>query len=331
MTGIQASKILRELTKNDLRLLRSLIQDSAKNYNYSAKRESEIIALLNKILQDQARILSQLILQAHRDSYLAVFDQLRMPVIPIQRSVVETLARDTIRDYTRAIESSENYIRNIFKLSKQDILRENKISETVLDQLMNQGDFRTSAKELNLRFLEKGSTDLTKIRRLNPSEIRERISRARRALAEGKGIPKYIQADTLQAAQVRLAEGKFITIINKNGDPMTFSLEYYSELVARTRVADAQTQGTIDAGNELGVELYYVTDHNTDTAICEQFEGRYLSPDDRLVGKIFEGKPILKLNAESKPIYHPNCKHRLLAYPLTDFEIEQILGGRNAA
>jgi len=337
MTGIQAAKILKELTKGDLSLLRQLIKDSAHTYNYSTARESQIIFLLNKVFNDQSRILSQLILQAHRNSYLAVFEKLGVPIIPIQRSVVETLARDTIRDFTRAIESSENYVKEIFKLSKQDILSENNISETVLDELMNQGDFRTSAKELNIKFLEKGSTAKTQLRKLTDEEIRRRINRAKRNMMQGRGIPKYLRVNTLSQAQVRLQEGNFITILtnrlDKNGNriPYTYSLEYYSEMVARTRVGDSQVQGTVDAGEELGVELYLVSDHNTTTPICKEFEARYLSRDEKLIGRMFKGKPILRLDTTSQPVYHPNCKHRLLAFPLTDRELDMILGERDVA
>lgn len=331
MTGIQAAKILKELTKGDLNILRNLIKDSARNYNYSSARESQIIFLLNKVFNDQARILSQLILRSHRESYLAVFEKLGVPFIPIQKTVVDTLARDTIRDFAHAIDSSEKYIKQIFKLSKQDILRENNISETVLDDLMNRGDFRSASKELDIKFLEKGSSAKTKIRNLSGKEIRERISRARRSMAEGKGIPQYLQVDSLEAAQIRLLKGKFITIINKNGNPMTFSLEYYSSMVARTRVADSQVQGTLDAGERLGVELFLVSYHKTDTKICLEFENKFLSADPKLIGRTFDGKDIIPLNERSKPVYHPNCKHRLLAFPLTDTEYNSIVGEQIAA
>jgi hypothetical protein len=331
MTPIQASNIIKEATKKESKELANLLRDTAIRYNYSQSRLDAINALIRRILNIQTVVINNIIAQAYSQEFRKAYATAGMSPPSIPQSAVQVLAADTLRDLNFASQSSAATIESIFRLAKQDILSETQLTETVLDQLMNQGTFREASKDLSIKLLDQGSTTNTKIRSLSGKEITSRIARARRSLENGNDIPQYLKTKVFDRVEGKLREGKFITIINKNGTPMTFSLDYYSGLVARTRFADAQVQGTLDAGSRLGVQLYLVTDHNTTTEICLEFENKYLSADPKLIGKTFEGRKILKLETRSKPIYHPNCKHRLLAVPLTDEEYEAIVGGKQIA
>jgi len=331
MTPIQASKIIKEFTKDESKRLSNLLRDTALTYNYSQQRLDEINFLVKKITEKQAIIINQLITEAYSESFRATYKASGTvsPVIP--NAAIGILAKDTIRDLNYAVEQSATTIGSIFKLAKQDIISETKISETVLDQLMRQGTFRESAKDLSIKLLDQGSTVNTRLRNLDPKEVNERVARARRKLKSDGNIPKYLKTKVFDRVEGKLLEGKFITIINKNKQPMTFSLDYYTGLVARTRFGDAQVQGTLDSGARLGVQLYLVSDHDTKTEYDKKFENKFLSADPLLIGKTFNGRQILELNDASKPLYHPNCKHRLIAYPITQSEYESIIGGKQIA
>ena len=109
---------------------------------------------------------------------------------------------------------------------------------------------------------------------------------------------KQLQRQLLSAA----TEGKYITIINKNGAEMHFQIDTYAELVARTKLQEASAQAVLNTASVAGSDLVQVSAHNTPTKICIPFEGKIFS----ITGN---NKDFPKLS-ESPP-YHPNCLHTL--------------------
>ena len=331
MTPTQASEFIKQFTKEESKKLSNLLRNTALTYNYSQSRLDEINLLVKQISEKQIMAINQIIAEAYRQEYRKTYKILGKQPLSIPESAIKILAKDTIRDLNYANEQSAISIKSIFKIAKQDIISETKISEITLNRLMEQGTFRESANDLSIEIMKEGSTAKTKLRNLDSSEINSRVARARRSLINEKKIPGYIKTKLFKRVEGKLLEGKFITIINKNGQPMTFGLDYYSGMVARTRFGDSQVQASIDVGNRLGVQLYLVSDHGTTSKICLEFENKYLSTDPNLIGKHFEGREILVFNDRSKPLYHPNCKHRLIAVPLTDEEYDFISKGKYIA
>lgn len=338
MTPDQASDYILFSTKVKRESLERLLKNTVELQNYSEIRLYQILNLLEELSKENSKLLNILILQAYKDGYATVYnDLINVQGPPIDIKVVEVLVKDTLRDFKVAIEQSKSFIKSVFKLAKQDILSEVRISEIALERIMEQGTFRDITKQTIVEMEKAGSTANTRIRNLSESEIKERFNRAKRSLlTEGK-IPQYLKTKVLKRVESKLREGKFITILTDRLDsfgkriPYTYSLDYYTSLVAKTRFADSQVQGSLNAGEKLGVKLYLVSDHNTTTEKCKQYEDKYLSPDPKLWGKYFEGKIILPLTKESTPIYHPNCKHRLIIVPITSEEYYEILRSRNAA
>lgn len=338
MTGLQASEILKELTKVERAKLKLLILDTAKTYNFSDRRLQEIISLLHSLKIQQSQILTTLIVRAFNDTVKA--EMLKFPEysgINIDPRVASVLAQDTVRDLTKAIEQSQKFITSSFKLAKQDILSESKISEVVLDRLMEEGNFRQAAKDLSIEIDKVGRGATSQTRNLTEREILQRIHRAEDSLFKTGKIPGYLKTKVMDRVEQKLRDGRFITILSKRLDgsgnriPYTYSLDYYTSMVARTRVGDSQVQASIETGQRIGAELYKVTSHNTTSEICKQFEGKYLTQDPKLVGKTYQGIQILLLTDESRPLYHPNCKHRLLVFPLTEREYAEITGAKYIA
>lgn len=128
------------------------------------------------------------------------------------------------------------------------------------------------------------------------------------AVARGliEGTPRSVKSELLKTLEKGILEdGKFIKVIDKNGKPIRYRPDTYSEMVARTRLAEAQSVATIQTVQDYGGDLVRVSDHNTLTPFDMQFEGRVFS--------ISGTHAVYPLLVEITP-FHPNCLHRLSAF-----------------
>ena len=119
-------------------------------------------------------------------------------------------------------------------------------------------------------------------------------------LAEGLG-----EKGTIQQAKNKLLAGFRAELgtdfIIKAGSKR-FTLAYYAELVARTKIREAQSWSVINTGISVGSDLVQVSSHNTTTPICIPFEGRVYS----ISGRDPDFPPL-----EDIPPYHCNGLHSL--------------------
>lgn len=129
-----------------------------------------------------------------------------------------------------------------------------------------------------------------------------------KALAEGfqeqgsiYGARKKVQEKLLKDA----IDGKYITVINKNGKPINYNIKSYAELIARTQIINSQSSGTVNLALEYGSDLVQVSSHNTETPYDAQFEGKIFS----LSGKDKDFPAVIDL-----PAFHPNCKHTITVF-----------------
>ncbi|SHE66415.1 Phage minor capsid protein 2 [Seinonella peptonophila] len=96
----------------------------------------------------------------------------------------------------------------------------------------------------------------------------------------------------------------------------TWTIESYSKMVARTKVMQAQFEGTIN--ESLKREAYYgvISSHNSKHASCRKWEGKIV----KLTADVPGDYPLLSdLRAyEFKEIFHPSCKHHV--FPVRNLE-----------
>jgi len=119
-------------------------------------------------------------------------------------------------------------------------------------------------------------------------------------LAEGleeKGTVQQAKNKLLNALREELGEDAIIKAGSKR-----FTLKYYAELVARTKIRDAQSQAVVNTAISVGSDLVQVSSHNTNTPICLPFEGRVfsISGQDKDFPALYD-----------EPPFHPNCLHSL--------------------
>lgn len=84
--------------------------------------------------------------------------------------------------------------------------------------------------------------------------------------------------------------------------------EKYLKMVSRTLMAESQREAHEAAFAEAGVDLVKVSIHGTKCEKCAPFEGKVLS----LTG-VTKGYTTVA-EARGEGLFHPNCKHRLLAH-----------------
>lgn len=92
----------------------------------------------------------------------------------------------------------------------------------------------------------------------------------------------------------KLGDGKLIEINGRGYDPAS-----YSELVARTRMREAASQGTLNGALQYGMDLVQIDVHGDACPICQTRMGRVYS----ISGK-HPDFPVL----DAKPPFHPNCR-----------------------
>lgn len=112
------------------------------------------------------------------------------------------------------------------------------------------------------------------------------------------GAKKKLQKELLKKS----LDGKYITIIDKNGKEIRWQIKTYAELVAKTKLHEASTQGVIDSTLAVGGDLIQVSSHNTNTPYDAQFEGKIFS----LSGNDKRFPPAYDL-----PPFHPGCWHTI--------------------
>jgi hypothetical protein len=98
--------------------------------------------------------------------------------------------------------------------------------------------------------------------------------------------------------QRRVGEQSFIEINGRH-----YKLKPYSKLVARTEMRNTQSDGVVKSCNQYDNDLVEVSNHGTQTPICEPYEGNVYS----LSGK-HKTYPYL----DTTPAFHPNCQHFLI-------------------
>lgn len=104
------------------------------------------------------------------------------------------------------------------------------------------------------------------------------------------------------ALMSRAGEGKYITVVNKNGDPMQFKIDSYAEMVARTKLSDAASQAVLNTAQATESDLVQISAHNTLTPLCQEYEGKIFS----LSGSDADFPAL-----DATPPFHPNCMHSM--------------------
>lgn len=133
--------------------------------------------------------------------------------------------------------------------------------------------------------------------------------------AEGMGR-KTIKKGIIEALTKKEIRERFdvegnVAIIDKLG--RRWKLQTYAEMVARTKLLQAHTEGTRVEALERGVDLAIISSHGA-TDACRHFEGQIIS-----MNGFTEGFPTYEELRRTNLIFHPNCKHKIT--PIRDISL----------
>ncbi len=130
--------------------------------------------------------------------------------------------------------------------------------------------------------------------------------------------------DSTYATSKRIAErltaravGGFIEVGEK-----VMPLNRYAEILARTNLRVAYTQGTLMRLKSNGIKLVVISEHGTDCKICGPLEGKIFS----IEGSHPVYPPLRALPNEGTP-FHPNCLHVVLPFSVELAEQSELDNG----
>lgn len=115
---------------------------------------------------------------------------------------------------------------------------------------------------------------------------------------------------------------------DKNGVIRNLPLDFYSMTVVRSKMRDAQVQGSKNRYLAAGQDLVIITGNLSSCEHCARFNGMVVS----LTGKT-PGFPVVGENGIKLPPYHPNCRcgHRVfIMRAATKAEIDKALAKNKA-
>mgnify|MGYP001564772338 CR=1 FL=1 len=139
---------------------------------------------------------------------------------------------------------------------------------------------------------------------LGPAELSRRI---RQTLQDGATARLRGEvSESLRKQLQEAAEGRWITILCKDGRLRRYDLRYYSQLVARTATRFAATEGTLRRVTIAGGDLVMWSVHvNPCVPLCLPRQGKVYSIFGRTPG-------FPRLTDMDKPPVHPHCGHVLV-------------------
>ena len=110
--------------------------------------------------------------------------------------------------------------------------------------------------------------------------------------------------DIMKNVKDTIGQQGFSVLIDKGGK--SWSLDTYSEMLARPHLLKANNEAVINRAGDFEIDIVEVSDHNTETPLCQEFEGKIYS----ISGKSDKYPPL-----PEEPPFHPSCKHSLLLRP----------------
>lgn len=235
---------------------------------------------------------------------------------------LQRLIRNMNQDFVIATQNGKSYIKSFVEFSKQGRLTESEIDLAVFKGYLDKGTAKGAKKILEGDLTQRITEDM---HAKNPFYRKIRYTEI-----EGMTVSDAVKMRLKRDFEEKLSNNQYMPLVNKNGNIMMFKTRSYSDLVVRTRLGEAQVAGTIDAGQSRGIDYYKVTKHNTTTPACLPHEGKIYAVtkgDPKFAGlsdytDYSENGKIKQ--SQNKPVYHPNCKHRLIPYPMTKREYERF-------
>lgn len=273
-----AKKITEKLERHEIKISK-IISDIDNSKELSNIYYSSKIKELNGLYTEMKVIFAELLTPALRKGY--------------SKSVSDEISR--IKNYKMTFRKKTE--KAIKKLNTKTLLNSDYSARTFKNILNDSiGAFVSGVEQGKKTFLR--YINETQQLAISEDTINKQIAKG---IIE-KGSVNAAKKNLKDKLKKQLEDGKIITIIDKNGKPRNYNIRDYAELVARTKLINAQAQGTLDIAREVNQDLVQVSSHNTECEVCGPIEGRVFS----ISGNDPDFDPL-----DFEFPLHPNCRHTL--------------------
>lgn len=146
---------------------------------------------------------------------------------------------------------------------------------------------------------------------IRPDAVTSQAMRAHLgALAQVQDLPGATKAERLAIAQARMdrmVDDGLSVFTDASG--RRWGLRGYAEMAARAEAGNAERLGHQDELQAHGIRLVRISAHSGSCPRCAPYQGRVFSLTSTRVGQF---RPIEEARAGG--LFHPNCRHRQVAY-----------------
>lgn len=266
-------------------------KDFRKSFSSTKKAINEISDQIFIVIQKASLTASIKSIKAVERELEELYDELDRVYTKWVTTEVPKSYKKSVAEIGRQIRTMRGVV-NTAQFSTQRLLRTNAARTTqanlVADALAS---YRTA--------LSAGMDNMVRLTRLTQQQLLTEslfMEDVFKGVAEGN-LDKGIRSATSQlykSLQDAAVNQRFV-----QAGRYKYTPEYYAEMVGRVKFHEAQAYGCILQCRNYDTNLVLISDHNTTTEICEQFEGKIFSLDG--IGKY----PRLS----QYPPFHPNCLH----------------------
>ena len=273
------------VSQRDLQELRDDLADIANDWQQVAWEPNMRRALQNAYATGKAATLFSL-----ADQGVEGIDQDALATLPFSFSKVDRFAMAAI--------ANDNF-RDIAGQTKQmvktsvEILR-TEVGKIIEHELAMGTNPKEVARKLEQQLVARGFEPSEQLKKYQEARANHRNpfngARPRRQLDTSGKIVQY---------QNEYGSLKFVDRAGREWD-----LRKYCRMAAHTKLMIAHQEGSANSMKDAGVTHYQVSDHGTETEVCEQFEGN--------VYWLGVGDALGYDQASTLPPYHPGCKHVII-------------------
>lgn len=258
--------------------------------------------------------------------------------------------------------SAAMYQKSLLKQVRQELKRLKKNSAAAVNAIVKES-YRDSLSELvtdlkkaggktadiNTKSIEPEQLAMSGLNKSQIAVVAENINYdfIRTINLVGRRIEDNIREAAVEATAEKLSTGQTVRQMQKNlieklqEQDITYvtyrngrqvSLKSYAAMVSRTTTAEAQNTAKIVQANTWGYDLVKMTTHSPTCAICAMYQGRvYATTKDAANGKYrLKDGTVLRFPyifdtafASGYNTIHPNCRHRISAYPIKAYTGEE--------
>lgn len=275
---------------------------------FRATKINSLVSMLNELDKSANQIVIRGIGTTVTDAKKQqILGQIRTEISKADASVRQWLAESIPASYLKGLNWADQISAAAKKALGKEAKAGNEDAQITVQLLKQQPDLAPHLKVVNSllsdAYLDFGNS-MTSFIKGAENILNETIKKQLRSQIAidrltGEGIP-----DVKRDITNTLKENGVTVLLDRGG--RKWALGRYGEMLARTHILQANNEATINRAQEIGSDIVQISDHNTTTPLCQEFEGNIYS---------LSGNSANYPQLPDEPPFHPNCEHFILLRP----------------